>query len=142
MTRDEILAFVPHLPDCRTNFGALNYAVPTLKWVQGPFYDFFIKRRWNATLGTWQRRYECRDFVRAYCADMVECWALDNHLSDDDSIAVGEIWFSPTPQLPGSAGHAVASLITDQGLVFLDPQNNKLWPMSPAQFASRFFSRW
>ncbi len=137
MSREEILAFFPGLPTCATHLGAASYHVPTLKWLQGPFYDFFTGRYWDEGLGKWTRRYECRDFARAYAAAAIECWALTNELSDDDALAVGEIWYPPTP----TTGHAICPVFTENGLQFIDPQNNQLCTLTSEQLAQRYFLR-
>lgn len=138
MTRPELLAFLPDVPWCPVHLGASEYRVPTLGWLRGPFYEAFTRRYWNEGLGKWSRRYECRDFARAYAAMAVECWATSNEIAEEDSIAVGELWFNPTP----STGHAICPAITDVGLVFIDPQNNQLCTLSTEQLLSRYFLRW
>lgn len=139
MTRSELLAFAPSLFSCPTHCGALTYAVPTTKWLRGPFWDFFHGRLWNANLDKWAVRWECRDFARAYAAMALECWALTQGGTGDDGLAVGEMWFIPAGKT--NVGHAVCPAITDDGLIFIDPQTNQLWPYSPEEFSSRYFLR-
>jgi hypothetical protein len=142
MTRAELLAFCPSTLACVTHLGAGSYAVPTLKWLQGPFYDVFRKRLWDENLHKWKKRFACRDFAALYRATAIECWgASDGVVSEDDGLSVGEIWFDPTPADPFDPNHGIVPAITDRGLLFIEPQNNTLWPMSDEQFASRFFLR-
>lgn len=139
MTRDEIQ--LPFLGDCPVNFGAMSFAVPTLAWLRGPFYDAFRARYWAENLDKWKRRWECRDFASAYRLTALECWAeMPDTPETDDGLAIGEIWFRPDPAQP-LAGHAICPIVTEHGLQFIDPQNNQLWTMTDAQFASRYFVR-
>ena len=139
MTRDEILAFFPYSGSC-THFGAGNYAVPTLEWLQGPLWTFYRDRLWSENLDKWSVKFECRDFTLSYMAAARECWALTPGNEDMDAPAVGDIWFIPDATKPFE-GHSIAPVFTENGLQFIDPQNNQLWPMSPEQFSSRYFVR-
>lgn len=142
MTHAELDTFFPFKLGCPLHLGASSYAVPTLKWLQGPFWDFFYARYWSANLNKWQIRWECRDFASAYRITAIECWARSLGVnSPDDGLSVGEIWFRPKPDQPLEPGHAICPVICDQGLLYIDPQNNTLWPMSDAQFDSRFYLR-
>ena len=142
MTRGELLAFMPSVPNCPTHLGAESYAVPTLRWLQGPFWDFFKKRLWDANLDKWQVRWECRDFARAYASTALECWAKTVGGTTDDGLAVGEVWFLPDQRGQAAEGHAVCPCITDEGMIWIDPQVNTVWPYSPVELASRYFLRW
>lgn len=140
MTRPELLAFFPTTPLCPTHLGAASYAVPTLKWIQGPCYEAFRARYWAENLDKWIVRWECRDFARAFACFAQECWATTQGGTADDGLSIGEIWFIPSAAKP-IEGHAICPIVCDQGLVFLEPQTGQLWPITPEQFASRFFLR-
>lgn len=143
MTRPEIFAFFPPAGVLgQPKFGGNNYAVPTLEWLRGPFWEFFKARYWSTNSDKWKFRWECRDFARAYACAAQECWGNMNLelAPDSDALAVGEIWFVPEA-LDASKGHAICPAITDVGLVFIDPQNNSLWQITEAQLASRYFLR-
>ncbi len=137
MTQSEIQAFFPYH---RIHFGAMDYTVPDLDWLRGPCYDAFKTRYWSSNLDKWTVRWQCRDFTRAFAVFAGECWAASTKVDlPTEAVSVGEIWFRPDPAKP--AGHAVNPVICDKGLVFLEPQNNSLWPMQPAQLSSQYFLR-
>lgn len=140
MTRAELQAFFPPPARCVLNTGALEYAVPTLRWLQGPFWNFFLQRHFDTNTNKWKRRWQCRDFARAYATAAQECWANTYTDAPMDGLAVGEIWFVLDLAKP-LEGHAVCPAITDHGLVFIEPQNNTLWRISKEQFESRYFLR-
>lgn len=143
MTRAEIQAFFPGLP---INFGGLNFAVPTVAWLQGPCYEYFRARYWSLDLDKWQFRWECRDFARAFAVCAHECHALTPGApAEADALAVGEFWFTPdTSVLANPAapqGHAINACLTDQGLIYIEPQTGKLWPLTQNEFLRRYFVR-
>lgn len=143
MTRAEIQKWFPPTPGMvMTHFGGLEYAVPTVNWLQTKFWDYFSKRLWDSNVSKWKVRWECRDFARAYACMAQECWANTVGVdSPADALAVGEIWFRQYPNELTKPGHAVCPAITDRGLVFIEPQNNTLCEMSSEQLASRYFLR-
>ena len=142
MTRAEIQAFFSSFPVQGTDihFGASNYAVPTLDWLQGACYSAFKARLWSENDDAWKVRFQCRDFARAFASFCVECWGTSTAASDCDGLAVGEIWFIPDQSQP-AAGHAICPAITDKGLVFIEPQTGAVYPMTQAQIDSRYFLR-
>ena len=140
MTQTEILAFFPPNGE-QFKFGAGEYAVPTLNWLTTTYWDFFKGRLWNDNLGTWATRWECRDFASLYRILAVECWALTRDQSvTSDGLAVGEMWFIPNPAVPG-AGHAQNPVITDQGLVIIEPQTGLPCPATLVRLQSRYMLR-
>lgn len=140
MTRAELHAFFPGSADI--HFGGIDYAVPTLAWLQGPLWDFFKARYWSTNSDKWKLRWECRDFARAYACAAQECWGntMGDSAPGSDALAVGEIWFTPDVSLPLN-GHAVCPVITENGLQFIEPQTGQLYPMTPEQSASKYFLR-
>ena len=144
MTRVELLTFLPatllesFVPPCY--MGARSYAEPTTKWLTGPCYAAFKARYFDAYLAKWQYRWECRDFAAAFRLFAVECWATSTELTtldNDDGISVGEMWYKPTPD----TAHAICPIITNEGLLYLEPQNGQLCTLTSEQYSSRFFLR-
>lgn len=140
MTRPELLEFYPAKMGTLTLMGAGSYAVPTLAWLQGPFWDFFRAELWDRDLSNWKVRWTCRDFARRYASLAQECWAATAGGTTDDGVAVGELWFTPHNSPPG-IGHAICPAVTDQGRVYIDPQSNLKCTLSPEEYESRYFLR-
>jgi hypothetical protein len=134
VTRAEIQAFFPSTP---IKFGAASYHVPTLAWLQGALYDTLRNRLGSDGLSAWTVRWECRDFARYYAALAMECWAITKDASQDDALAIGEFWYQPTL----GTGHAINACLTDQGLIFIDPQNNQACQLTAEQLSSCYFLR-
>lgn len=139
MNRAAILEFFPPKWNAPTHLGAASYAVPTLAWLRGPFWEFFRGDLWDRDLEKWRVRWSCREFARAYASKAAECWAK-TQAGDDDGLSVGEFWFDPASTADAD-GHAINCCVVDTGRVFIDPQNNTLWPITPTEFESRFMVR-
>lgn len=132
MTAAELRAFLPG-----AFLGADSYAIPTIQWITGPFWEFYHARLWAGGLDQWQQRWQCNEFARSYASAAQECHARTAHALADESVAVGEMWY----RRDAGGAHAICPIISDQGLVFVDPQNGLLCTLSPAELSSRFFCR-
>lgn len=141
MTRAEVIAFIPPKWNVPTLLGAASYAVPTLEWVRGPFWDYFHGTMWDANLQKWKVRWQCRDFARAYATLAQRCWAETVGGTEDDGLAIGEFWFLPANRTDPNVGHAINPVITGSGMKFIEPQNNSIWAVTPTEFESRYFCR-
>lgn len=141
MTRAEIDAFFPAVGIVPA-YGALNYAVPTRRWVLDTFYPFLRERLWNDNVRSWTFPWECRDFASLARILAVECWANTHGADADvgDGIAFGEIWFIPDPAKP-FMGHAQNAIITDRGLDILEPQTGELCPATLQRLSSVYYRR-
>lgn len=114
----------------------VSYAKPTLKWLQGPFWDWFQKTRWDLGLSKWTRKNDCDNFARAYAQAAQDCHSLTSE--DSDALAVGEFWYH---REKGGA-HAIVVAVTDQpGLTFIEPQNGQILKLTEQEFQSCFFVR-
>ena len=139
MTREEIKAFF--IPGTPLFFGGKSYAVPTLAWLLGDFYRDFHAALWHEDVSAWSPRFECRDFARSYaCLAQIANAHASNTPDGDDAIAVGEIWFHPDAN-PPTQDHAVNAAITDEGLVFIDPQTGLVVTLKPSELLTVKFAR-
>ncbi len=141
MTRDEINAFFPY-NGTATDFGALNFAVPTRAWVLGPYSAFLKERLWDDNLSQWKFPWECRDFASLARILAVECWAntVGAQTTGEDGLAFGEFWFIPDPSKPND-GHAQCPVITEFGLDIYEPQTQLLCPATLARLPSVYYRR-
>lgn len=115
-----------------------EFATPTLRWLQGPFWRWFRLTRWSFNLDRWQRKNDCDNFARAYAQAAQDCHALSPG-SDAEALAVGEVFYFKE----GGGSHAiVAAYIGDPAaLVFIEPQNNKTLELTADERRSAFFVR-
>lgn len=142
MTRAEIDAFFPFVPGLVPAYGAVEYAVPTRRWVADTFYPFLKERLWSDNVSKWTFAWECRDFASLARILAVECWANTPGAahSGTDGLAFGEIWFIPDPAKP-MEGHAQNAIITDHGLDILEPQTGLLCPATLQRLSSVYYRR-
>lgn len=112
-----------------------TYAEPTLRWLQGAFWQSFRADRW-AKVGSYSRKNDCDNWARAYAQHAQDCHAM-SHGSEAEALAVGEMFYTKA----SGEGHAICVAITEQGLVFLEPQNGQVITLSPSEILSCFFVR-
>lgn len=119
-----------------------DYACPTLRWLQGPFWDSFQADRWAKGLRVWERKNDCDNFARAYAQHAQDCHALSRRTQDADSstegLAVGEIFYT---QEKSGGGHAIVCAFTDAGRLFIEPQNGLTLALTEREIDSIFFVR-
>ena len=116
---------------------ALVYGIPTLEYLQGPFYDYWIHTLGGLNL--WTSKWECWDFTSSYLVELAKANALTPATpTGETTLSVGRWDFHPEAErLAGNpTGHSIIAAITDQGLRYLDPQNNTLWSPSSNELAS------
>ena len=140
MTAANIRALLAAL-HCFVYVGGNNYAKPTQAWLEGEFYSSFKELLWAENVSRWSPRWECRDFARMFACFAQVANAMDKMgPTGEDALAVGEFWFLKDPKNPKS-GHAVNICITDNGIIYIDPQTGLLWHMTHEQFESCYFCR-
>ena len=125
-------------------FGASEYGVPLLSWLTGQFYTDYRARIFDESNQDWLPKWPCREFARSFACFAQEAWAKTPGTPDGEtSVLVGEYWFKPDASrgMPVDEGHAVCFALTDQGLVYIDPQNGTLWQMSDTERDSNYFRR-
>jgi hypothetical protein len=120
-------------------FWDMTYAEPTLDWLRGPFWDWFLRRRWEIGLKDYSRRNDCDNFARAYAQAAQDCWAATAITAgrDAEAVAVG-VFAYHSETLNGPHAIAVASVSTSDP-VFIEPQTGAKYDLSTAEFNSCFF---
>ena len=121
--------------------GGSNYAKPTTAWLTGPFWQWFKAMLWDEDLDKWTPPWECRDFARAYACLAQVCNARTAALpAGMDALAVGEFWFHPDGN-PPLEDHAICACVTEEGLIFIEPQTGLVRPVSPNELLTCKFAR-
>lgn len=115
-----------------------EFAVPTLRWLQGPFWNWFRLTRWSFNLDRWQRKNDCDNFARAYAQAAQDCHALSPG-NDSEGLAVGEVFY--TKASGGSHAIIVAYVGEDCARVFIEPQNNEAITLTEDEIKSAYFVR-
>lgn len=89
-------------------------------------------------LNKWTRRNDCDNFARSYAQSANDCHALTlQRLGEDpEGLAVGEYHYFST-KLNG--WHAIVVAVTENGLTFIEPQNNRLLVLTSQELRSCVF---
>ena len=117
-------------------FADASYARPTLRWLQGQFWDAFRQDRW-AKVGSYSRKNDCDNWARAFAQLAQDSHAQTRSGSDDEALAVGEFFYTKA----SGEGHAINAAFTDVGLVFIEPQNGLTLKLTTSEILSCFFVR-
>lgn len=131
MTRDEAQARLPF----SALFADESYAAPTLRWLQGAFWDSFQADRF-AKVGRYTRKNDCDNWARAYAQHAQDCHAQTAG-TEAEALAVGEFFYTRSD---GTA-HAICAALTEQGLTFIEPQTGAALTLTPAEIMSCTFAR-
>lgn len=132
------VALQSHFPHTRVIAPDTDYAVPTLRYLRGAFWDSFQRDRWGKGLKAWRRRNDCDNFARAYAQHAQDCHAISSG-NESEGLAVGEFFYTQT----AGTGHAiiVAFVDDDHRRVFIEPQTGQEVQLTEAEIASCFFVR-
>jgi hypothetical protein len=134
MTQAEITAFLPVWPP--PWYYDTGYAVPTSRWLFRDFLPAISLARHRAGKSTYTRRNDCDNFARAFAVAAQDAWADSPGVrSDDEALAFGEFCYH---RADGRGAHAINVAITDEGLVFIEPQTAERITLTPAEIATAF----
>lgn len=109
-----------------------TYAKPTADYLLNDYYKWF--RGWLAgfNLSTWKRWWDCDDFALLYVAGCKIAHAQTVGV-DADSLAVGVFCYTSS-----RGPHAIVTAFTDQGQIFIEPQNGQRLALTPQEISSCF----
>lgn len=103
------------------------------------FYDWYRSRLFDLGLARWDSRQDCDDFANLY-ADLIQLkfylgqWG-SVPIPDAEALAVARYWYRPTV---GPEGHAINAVLTQRGMLFIEPQNGRLLPLTSEERLTRY----
>ncbi len=115
-------------------FYDVTYALPTTRWLFDEFVPWFRTQRFKANRHKWERKNDCDNFARAFAV-----FAADAHnegRSDLEGIAVGVFCYIGSSHVRGP--HAITCAITEEGLIFIEPQTGQRLALTPAEIQTCF----
>jgi hypothetical protein len=112
-----------------------SFAIPTKRWLLEDFWVWFYERRLELGLMKWTRNNDCDNFARAYAQYAADCHALTSNQTE--GLAVGEFYYRPA----SGGGHAIVIALTDEGVIFIEPQTGKQLQLTQEEISSCFFVR-
>jgi hypothetical protein len=116
------------------------YAVVKADALPG-FYSDFKAELFDKGVVKWDERFDCNHFASYYIAKAQVGYYLANFHSSTpaQTLALAEVWYRPGG---GIKGHAIVAALTDQGLVFIEPQTGGRLTLTPAERASCYLVKW
>ncbi len=114
-----------------------GYSIVHTEWLRS-YYRAFRRDLFSKDIVGWEGRFDCNKFAAAYASGAQMRFFREQFHSRNQAqaAAVGEAWYR------GPVGpHAVNIAITENGLVFIDPQTGKFLTLSPEELASIYYVR-
>lgn len=111
-----------------------SYAKVSSDWLFNTFAPWFIEDRRLRSLGTWSRKNDCDNAARSFCVFAQDAHA--NTTQTDDAVAIGEFLYIGTENVKGI--HAIVCAFTEEGMVFLEPQDGLRIALTPGEIQSAF----
>jgi hypothetical protein len=115
-----------------------TYAPVKKKYLLENFYDWYRKFMFSQDVIKWDSRFDCDDFAALY-RSLIQLAHFQAKGNNDEGVAVGEVffWQEGNPD----KGHAINCGMTEEGLIFFEPQTGKQLHLSNEELASIFFVR-
>lgn len=111
-----------------------TYAKPTNSWLFNEFIPWFKTNRWQRDKSKWDRKNDCDNFARTFCVYVQD--AHSDGKSDAEALAVGEFCYVGSTHVQGP--HAIVCAITEDGLIFIEPQSGQRLALTPTEIQSCF----
>lgn len=115
----------------------IDYALPKTDWLTGKFYSFYQSWRADHNLNEWTMKNDCDNFASLYYAFAQICHAKSNR--SEQGIAVGELFYFVGADK--EQGHAINIVITEKGVITIEPQNGNVQRLTADEKASSWFIR-
>ena len=131
LNKESLLTFFANPPKL-AYFADRGYAAISTAWLK-EFHTYFKGELWRKDL-SYSKTYDCDNFARGFCADANE---VHKEVSKGEALAIAEFHYRQDT----GGYHAIIAAITEQGLVFMEPQNGDFLTLSQGEIDSCIFLR-
>jgi len=103
------------------------------------FYDWFRGKLFDLGVTKWDSRQDCDDFANLF-ADFLHLrfylgqWD-SGQLPNAQGAAVARVYYRPTYS---AQNHAINAVMTERGLLYVEPQTGQILQLSLSEFQSRY----
>jgi hypothetical protein len=121
-----------------------SYNLPTRRWIEKEFNPFFHKWLFNHNVGDWTPTWDCDDFACMYRTLASVCHSTTFRLGRSEGLAIGEVYCRTGNILARPStfkNHAFNAALTDEGLVFIEPQLPEIFEITEEQRDGIWFAR-
>lgn len=110
------------------------YAEVSSAWLHS-FYDDYRKVLFNQGVTKWDPTFDCDNFVTFFVAlANVRFFSASFHsVNAAQSLAIAEFWYRPES---GPSAHAIVTILTDRGQIFVEPQSGQELKLTASERAS------
>lgn len=131
LTKMEIKQLLPH-----AFVGDEVYAEVNSAWLAS-YYDVFRAELFRLGITKWDARFDCNRFAELYSgiaqAVYLRATFHSNHVGG--ALAIGPYWYR---RANGQGMHAIVQILTERGVVYVDPQTGGWVQLTPAEKASAY----
>lgn len=122
-------------------YSSASYEVVDYDYLMRAYHDAFWERLFRDKITHWDPRANCTIFTEKYIDGLQTDYYNDHFMfgSNAQKLAVGEFWYRPNP-LDYSTYHSIVIILTNKGLIYLEPQSKKapqVLNLTEAQIFSR-----
>lgn len=113
------------------------YNMPTSKWLEEEYIPFYIGVLKELDLYEWTEKFDCDNF-----ASLFRALAHISHRKSNgngEGLAVAEIHYTAAGTNGVYGDHAINMAYTDEGWVFIEPQNGSMKKLTEAEQKSIFY---
>jgi len=117
--------------------GDSEYALVSKQGLQ-EYYKEFRSELFRKGVVKWDERFDCNHFAGYYIELAQIKFYLSNFHSSSkaQTLAIGTFWY--LPDHARGQGHAIVAALTDQGVVFLDPQTGLFTVLTVTELQSAY----
>lgn len=115
--------------------------VPVRKEALPFLYQDFRDVLFRQGLARWDPSFDCNRITSLYISLAQARHAVQRFYVSGapSSLALAEVWFKPDKS---KTYHTIAAVVTEDGLIFIEPQTGKEWKMTPTERQSIYFVKW
>jgi len=113
------------------------YNMPTAKWLKTEFIPFYIGVLKELGIFEWHERFDCDDFASLFRALAQIAHRKSN--GNGEGLTVAEIHYTASGTNGVYGNHAINMAFTDEGWVFIEPQNGSMRELSETEQKSIFY---
>lgn len=108
-----------------------SYAKPTTDYLLNKFWPKYRDYLFSRGRHKWTKKRDCDNSARRYVVELQDLHAESNDFAE--ALAVGEFCY-----ISNRGPHAIVIAITDEGVIFIEPQDGQRLALTPYDISTCF----
>lgn len=122
----------------RSIYADAHYTLPTREYVEHIMLPAFEQWSKGNGLWDWKTRHDCDDKADALKVFAQQCFRHSRDTTEADGFAVWRVYYLIDAD-PGK-GHAINAALTDEGVVFIEPQTARIVALTTEERGSIWYA--